>query len=156
MMTVNKLPAFLANLKAMQNKGVFVGIPADKDTRDETGASNATIAFVQEFGSGAKNIPPRPFLIPAIKKAHPKIVSILKDGAKNVLHGEDVHISLEKAGLIGQSAVKKEIVSGSFTPLKETTLQARRNRRKSGKAGTKPLVDTGQMLSSITYVVRNA
>lgn len=156
MMTLNKLPAFLKSLKAIESKGVYVGIPHDKNARTESGASNAQIAMVQEFGSGAKNIPPRPFLVPAIKKVQPKAITILKEGAQKALHGEDIHITYEKVGLVGQSAVQMEIKNGSFAPLKESTLQSRRNRRVSGKAGTKPLIDTGQLLSSVTYVVRDA
>jgi len=156
MMTLNKLPAFLKSLKAMSSKGVLVGIPHDKDSRSDGSETNAQIAFTQEFGSGVKNIPPRPFLIPAIKKIQPKAIEILKDGAIKAMHGEDIHITYEKVGLIGQNAVQNEIKNGSFVPLAESTLRARRNRRKNGKAGTKPLIDTGQMLNSITYVVRDA
>lgn len=154
MMTLNKLPAFLENLKAMQNKSVMIGIPHDKDARKEEGATNAQIGIVQEFGSGAKNIPPRPFLIPGVKEAQKEAIPILKSGAINAMHGEDIEITFNKVGLIGQNHVKAKIVNGQFAPLKASTLATRMRARKSGKAGTKPLIDTGQLLNSITYVVR--
>ena len=154
MMTLNRLSELLKNLKAMESKKVYVGIPHDKDNRQDGKATNSEIAFIQEFGSGAKNIPPRPFLFIGIKSVQERIIEVLRHGGHNALHGEDIHISLNKAGLIGQNGVQNQIKNGEFEALKESTLQARRNRRVNGKAGTKPLIDTGQMLSSITYVVR--
>lgn len=154
MMTVNKLPEFLENLKAMTNKSVFVGIPHDSTRKDSEPYSNAQIGMVMEFGSAIKNIPPRPFLIPALKESQKEAIAILKEGAQQALHGEDIEISFNKAGLFSQNKVKAKIVNGSFEALKQSTLAARMRRRKSGVAGTKPLIDTGQLLASITYVVR--
>jgi hypothetical protein len=154
MMTVNKLPEFLENVKKMSEKCVMVGIPHDKGARADSGYTNAQIAIVQENGSPAKNIPPRPFLIPGIKSAQKEIAEILKDGAKEALHGVSIEIALNKAGLIGQNHVKNQIVNGDFTQLKNSTIVARSRRRKNGQAGTKPLIDTGQLLNSVTYVVR--
>jgi hypothetical protein len=153
MMTLDKLPEFLENLKEMQNKSVFVGIPHDKDNRTTDNKTNAMIGMEQEYGSAIKNIPPRPFLIPGIKDAQEKIAEVLKDGAKAALHGESIEKSLHKAGLIGQNSVKNKIVNGTFAPLAESTLAARRRARKNGISGTKPLIDTGQLLASISYVV---
>jgi hypothetical protein len=138
----------------MSEKCVMVGIPHNKDSRTDSGYTNAQIAIVQENGSGAKNIPPRPFLVPGIKSAQKEVAEILKNGAIEALHGGNIEVALNKAGLIGQSHVKDQIRNGDFEQLAESTLIARRNRRKNGKAGTKPLIDTGQLLASITYVVR--
>lgn len=151
----DNLPKFLENLKAMQTKAVFVGIPHEETRRNECAETNAEIGFLNEFGSAVRNIPPRPFLNTGVKDAQQKIINILKEGGQNALHGEDINISLEKAGLVAQSSVKNKIVNGEFAPLSERTITARQRRRLNGKAGTKPLIDTGQLLSSITYVVRN-
>jgi hypothetical protein len=78
----------------------------------------------------------------------------LKDGAKEALHGASIEIALNKAGLIGQNHVKNQIVNGDFAQLKNSTIAARMRRRKNRQAGTKPLIDTGQLLNSVTYVVR--
>jgi hypothetical protein len=155
MITLDRLHEFLENVKRMSEKCVMVGIPHDKNTRTDTGETNAQIALIQEFGSPVKNIPPRPFLVPGVKSAQKEVVEILKDGATSALHGVSIDTALNKAGLIGQNHVKSQIVNGTFKPLSQTTLAERRSRRKSGQAGTKPLIDTGQLLASITYVVRN-
>lgn len=154
MITVNKLPEFLENLKAMTNKSVFVGIPHDSTRKSDEPYSNAQIGMVQEFGSAIKNIPPRPFLIPALKESQKEVIAILKEGAQQALHGEDIEISFNKAGLLAQNKVKAKIVNGGFESLKQSTILARARRRANGKAGTKPLIDTGQLLASITFVVR--
>ncbi|HET8689342.1 MAG TPA: hypothetical protein VFM18_22255 [Methanosarcina sp.] len=151
----DKLAEVLQSLRMMQSKAVFVGIPLSSDRKDDS-LGNAQIAFIQEFGSDHANIPARPFLRPAIASIKYRVIQELKTGAKLALQGQDMHISYEKAGLIGQSAVKKWIVSGEgFEPLKPSTLYSRQRRRKSTTAGTKPLIDTGQMLNSITYVIKD-
>ena len=151
----NNLPKFLANIKKIETKAVFVGIPHDNDKRKEDGETNAEIAFTQEFGSPARHIPPRPFLMPGIEKAHDKIKDALKEGLREIVKdGADTDKCLQKAGLIGQASVQNEIRTGSFEALKESTIKSRQAARKSGKAGTKPLIDTGQLLSSITYAVK--
>ena len=59
-----------------------------------------------------------------------------------------------KAGLIAQNSVKATITAGEgFAPLAESTLAARKRR---GVSRTKPLIDTGSLLNSITYVIRKA
>jgi hypothetical protein len=60
--------------------------------------------------------------------------------------------ALNAGGLVAQSSVKKQIVSQEgFSPLKQGTLAAR---KRNGFNGTKALIRTGQLLNSISYVVR--
>lgn len=146
----------MSNIKAMVAKSLFVGIPSSETRSDNASISNSQIAFINEFGSDHKNIPARPFLRPAIAQSKENIIKILKDGSLKALQGEDMHITLEKAGLYASTQVKNFIVAGSgFTPLKPQTIKARQNRRSHTTAGTKPLIDTGQMLNSITYAIRD-
>ncbi len=144
-----------ASLELMTSKACYVGIPHE-ETRDD-GISNAQIAFINEFGSDHKNIPARPFMQPALKKVKERVIQEYKAGAKLVLQGYDMNVTYERVGTIARDAIKKQIVSGEgMKPLEDATIKARQYRRKSGKAGTKPLIDTGQMLNSITYVIKGA
>jgi hypothetical protein len=62
-----------------------------------------------------------------------------------------VDIAQNKAGLIAESSVRKKINEGPFEPLAPKTLQERKRR---GRTGEKPLIDTGQLRNSVTYVIR--
>lgn len=143
-------------LQAIQNmagKHVLVGIPADNNARKDGPITNAALGYVHENGSAAHNIPPRPFLVPGMKVAAPKCADVLKGYAKKAVTGDaTIDQGLNAAGLVAQSAVKNRIRSGEgFAPLQPATIAAR---KRQGKQGEKPLIRTGQLMNSITYVVR--
>ena len=66
----------LANIRAVPQKKLLVGIPAEENARGgEIG--NASLGFIHEYGSPARNIPARPFLIPGVQDAEPQAVAML-------------------------------------------------------------------------------
>ena len=172
----DKLAAVVKSITALTGKDVLIGIPdASTDRRpDEVEhgpMTNATLGYIHEFGSPAANIPARPFLIPGVQDAADKYEARLKKAATLALDGNlsGVDAELNKAGMQAASSVKAKINSGDFIPLAEATLRARARRGRQGaqaeldsrKAGNapnndnaKPLIDTGQLRNSITYVVR--
>ncbi len=134
---------------------MLVGIPESAPERDDEPISNAVIGYIQETGSPVNNIPPRPFLVPGVKDAQVPIAAQLGKGAQLALSGQAsaAETALHSAGLTAQNAVRAKLQAGEdFQPLAESTLAARRRR---GRSGTKPLIDTGQLRNSITYVVRD-
>ena len=175
--------AFLAALEELTKNAVFVGIPSTRVTRDPVpgepnAPNNAVIGYVQENGDPAKNVPPRPFLLPAVEENRAEILKRLRAIATAGFAGK---LPLVKSlrvqlGLFAQRAVQQKITEGPFQPLSEVPLQ-RRASRKFGKgaagsrkgarlelarraaglaAGTdfaRPLIDTGQLRRAITYVV---
>ncbi len=161
----NASSKILADLRALTHKEALVGIPAENAGREpEPGEknplNNAEIGYVHEFGStietasgGEVVIPARPHLRPGIASAKEKIADALGAGVKKTLTGEPdaADLALEKAGMIGQNAVRGYITDADFTPLAPATIA---NRKRRGRTGTKPLIDTGIYRRSITYVVR--
>ena len=168
-------------LRALQRDVVLVGIPEGKSSRKKDGAAigNAAIGYIQENGSGANNIPPRPFLVPGVRAVADKCAELLAVGAGDMLDGGESAIrkAMNKAGLVAQASVKNTLVEGAgYEPLSPVTLQLRAWKKEgvhiSGKTvgwaaflvskglasyegvSTKPLVVTGQLLNSITYVIR--
>lgn len=147
----------LQSIQAMAGKFVAVGVPSDKTTRVdqefEGPITNSALAFIHENGSPARNIPARSFLVVGVKTVLDDCVKVLKQYASSAFDkASEIDKGLEAAGLIAQTAVKKRIVSGEgFEPLKDGTLAAR---KRKGHKGTKPLIRTGQLMNSITYVVR--
>ena len=55
-----------------------------------------------------------------------------------------------------RDAIKAKITDGPFEPLKPSTIAARKSKRKSrSNADIKPLIDTGALRNSISYVIRD-
>lgn len=147
-------------LRSLGRDRVLVGIPAETAFREpEPGeppspVNNAQLGFIHQFGSPAKNIPARPFLPEGVRDVQKPIAVALEDAARKTMAGKGASADqvLHKVGLIAQEGVKKRIKTGPFVSLHPQTLAAR---RRKGRKGTKPLIDTAQLLNSITYVVRD-
>ncbi|WCS27240.1 hypothetical protein LOK46_10605 [Methylobacterium sp. NMS14P] len=142
---------------ALTKNGVYVGIPGGDARTPVKGEpappSNATIGYIQEFGAPDQHIPARPFLVPGVQSAQERIVSIYRSAGKAVLTGDfqAIEAAHQKVGLIATDAVRRQIDDGTFAPLSERTLAARKAR---GVTREKPLVDTGEMRRSIQYMVK--
>lgn len=143
----------IAAIQDMAKKHVLVGIPSSENGRNDGSIGNAALGAIHENGSGVRNIPARPFLKPGVAAAADQCVKVLKSAAQNAFTDKNaIDKGLNAAGLIAQASVKKRIVSQEgFTPLKAATLAAR---KRKGAKGEKALIRTGQLINSITYVVR--
>lgn len=179
---IDRVEDILSGLRSLEKAEVMVGVPeetADREDDDERGITNAALGYIHEYGVPDKNIPPRPFLIPGVKNCTGRVARVFKAAAQEALDGKKTtDKTLETAGMIAASSVKKKIQSGPFAPLKPSTIRARkysrgtkRRRRneeaylamiKDGaspanaqaEAGIKPLINTTQLRNSITYVVK--
>lgn len=153
----SKMGEILARVRAMSKKRCLVGIPSSAAARDDGSTiNNAEIGFINEFGSPEANIPPRPHLVPGVRRAQHDVIDILEAGGRAVLtgHQTDVGQSLEKAGLVSVSSVKNLIISGIAPPLAPATVAARR-KGDDEDSGATPLIDTGNYIAHLTYVVRD-
>jgi phage gpG-like protein len=143
-----------AGIEKLATTRVMVGVPAEKGSRsDAEPINNAALAYIHENGAPEAGIPARPFLKPGIDTKQAEITTALEKTGRAALDGnpEAVDRGFNIVGLIGQNAVRAKINTGPFTPLTEATVAARRAR---GRTGTKPLIDTGQLRNSLTYVIR--
>lgn len=127
----------------------LVGIPQEKSSRKSDEITNVELAFIHSNGSPKRNIPPRPFIEPAIAQPEikQKIAERLKAAAVNAIEGNvsAAKKEMDKAGQYGENAVKDYIGSSNLTPNSEATI------RRKGSA--KPLIDTGSLRSSVTHVI---
>jgi len=146
--------SILDALKTLANKDVLVGIPESKDERDDGDIGNAAIGYINENGSPAQNIPPRPHLKPGVRSVEQDFIPHLKSAARKALEGdaEGAVTSLDRAGTVAANGVKRYITITGFTPLADATIA---NRLRRGRTGNKPLIDTGEYRRSITHVVRD-
>jgi hypothetical protein len=183
--------------KKLSRTRVLVGIPADTTERRMTAyqeahnmlrggkapesINNAALGYIHEFGSPARNIPGRPFLVPGVKNSRGRWEKYLRQVAKAALEGQDgiMDRALNAAGQVAVDAVKATITAGIPPPIKPASMAARARHRLGGGAnaaareayrgfheryeagietsvtggGVTPLIDTAQLLNSITYSV---
>ena len=117
------------------------------------GTPVAYVAAIQEFGYPAGNIPSRPFFRNAIsqndgwKPLATKAMSAVVEGRI------ELNQALNQMGLKMAADVKDSITDGSYEALKQSTLDARQSRKRTQGVASKPLIDTAQMLQSVTYAV---
>lgn len=154
-------------LKFAARQKVLIGIPAEKAGRSDGAMDNATLGYIHEYGAPEANIPARPFLGPGIEASEAIIVAELRRAAeKAITLATDGDVAGGKAaitegqhriGLKTVSTIQGRITAGLSPPLLDRTVYARLHRKKNRRSGPdmKPLIDTGKLLASITYVIRN-
>lgn len=158
-LTIDRMHLLRQAMSVLDNGSVLIGIPDDseKNHRNDTPETNSEIAFTNEFGEPAENIPARPFLIPGVNNAMEKNERIMLKGAQEVLTLtgnplDSVHNALEAVGLVSARSAQKMIDDGlSPDPAPYTLMQ----RRLKGFMGEKPLLVTGNLKQSITYIIED-
>lgn len=169
---IDNAQAVLDSLKALANKDVLVGIPADASDREAGKFGNAGIGYINEKGSPAQNIPARPHLVPGVRSVDAQTLPHLKTAARAALDGDTAaaESSLNRAGTVAANGVKRYITTAGFVPLADSTVAARAARGRKGSkaelvsraagnapdnANARPLIDTGEYRRAVTHVVRN-
>ena len=135
---VNKndlLDAVLQKLKLQFGSvevGFFVG------TKYKTGKDVTTVA--RDNDQGTKNIPERPFMIPAGNKAANKTINIT---VHSIAGGMDESQALSRAAIMFKNAIQREITNLKEPPNAESTILK--------KGSSNPLIDTGLMRSKVDW-----
>lgn len=171
--TKQNLRDVLAGVRVLADVEILVGVPSDNADRDDGSTfNNAARAYVHDQGSPEANIPQREFMRPGMKDAEPEVEKKLGNAMRGAMRGNTLvaEQSMHQAGLIAQSAIRKKIDDGIPPPLADMTVRRRAERGRKGAmlemdnrmAGlapslnlAKPLIDTGEMRKSITYVMRS-
>ena len=85
--------------------------------------------------------------------------AIEKSGFEGDVSGakSEIEDGLHRVGLKSVSIIQGRITAGLSPQLAERTVYARLHRKKNRRNGPdmKPLIDTSQLLRSITYVIRS-
>ena len=155
---------FLRAQKIMDSMPLYVGIPEEKTNRDGM-LNNAQLAYLHSNGSAVNNMPARPFLEPAIEQPEVlnKMANQFKEAFISAMDGDQggAYAHLSKAGMYGANAAKQYIGSENLAPNAPITIEGGWMRNKvsgkpfyvKGKGSSAPLIDTGSLRSSITYVI---
>lgn len=140
---IKNLVATLDGLDGLEGKVGWIESASYPD-----GTPVAYVATIHEFGAPSQGIPARPFMRPAVEENGPEWVRQLGEGAKAAANGgiapRDV---LEMVVLRAAGDVAKKIQQVNSPALKPATVKR--------KGSSKPLVDTGQMIQSITGKVES-
>lgn len=152
---IEKLAEVLTSFRQLAKKQVLVGIPASNGFRPDYPITNAQIGYINEVGDPATNLPPRPFLLPGVQAVQPETIQSMKRAAIYALsaHMQAAEITLHKMGLRAQVSVRARITDGPFAPLAPRTISERKRKNKSAPP-FRPLIETGTLRQSITYVIR--
>jgi len=150
--TVDRTEEFLRAIQSLTRKQVLVGIPSSTSGRSGQ-INNAALGYIHEHGSPARNLPARPFLIPAVNRLAPQASALLQKAAEFALNGraDQAQATLEALGMQAATAVKNNILAGGDPKFADLALSTQ---RRKGTPYT-ILVETAQMLNAITYVVRD-
>jgi hypothetical protein len=154
-------------LRELARKRLYIGIPQENDPRPGDPIGNASLGYIHEFGSPARNIPSRAFLVPGVEAALPQMEKHLRAALETALRGElagAIDPNLGNAGTVAVRSVTRKIQAGIPPPLSPVTVARRRirtpgsryRRRATTPAGAIPLIDTGQLIRSIVWVVGKA
>ena len=110
------------------------------------GTSVAYVAAIHEYGHQPSGIPQRSFMRTTTAAKRQEWRDGIKDGAEAVMHGvAGAEQVLEAVGMSAAGDVKQTISTITEPPLKPLTIRR--------KGHSKPLVDTGLLLQSITSKV---
>lgn len=140
----------------LPSDSVYVGIPESAAAREVTKrqkrVNNAQLLWLHTKGSPLRHVPARPVIEPAIEAEGNKqaIVEELKDSIAARLDGDEQKSNqyLERAGIAGMDAAKGWFVDArnNWKPNMPSTI--------ARKGSARPLIDTGQLRKSITYIVK--
>lgn len=129
---------------------VLVGIPQSTSSREGDPVTNAELLFIHTNGSPIRNIPPRPVIKPALKNSKDDINRYRMRILKSAVRGEfnEARDDMERLGLKAQKVCRNwfDNPENGWAPNSPATI--------ARKGSDRPLIDTGELRKSITYVVR--
>lgn len=136
---------FEQTLRDMQNMHVEIGFFPEAHYPD--GKPVAYIATIQEFGYPEGGIPARPFFRPTITQNKTEYGQQFAGAMAGTLAGKipSFASALEQIGGLAAGDISKAISRVTNPPLAQATIDR--------KGSSKPLVDSGLMIQSVTYKV---
>ena len=138
--------ALLKRLKSAKASGVTVGVHEAEGSASHGEVSNIDVALFHEFGT--EDIPERSFIRAWADENEAANSERLRKIGEAVVRGAvpSVEVGLERFGALAVADVQRRIVSGIPPELADSTV--------ARKGSSTPLVDTGQLKSSVTYQVK--
>ena len=151
----------LDEVKKMADYDVLVGWNSDAIATDENNkkVSIAKYAKANNYGVYKNNLPARPFVTNAINnnKYIEEREEVVNQGSKAIEQGRVGHMEVLTAlGMTGVKNIRDSIKNGNWRPNSILTTIRKLNKHKGKDNGyaPRPLIDTGQMIDRVTYVIK--
>ena len=144
------MDAIKKRLEVLRLRGAYVkaGVMGSKARNDGETLTNAQLASIHEFGLG--NAPARPFIRPPFLAHREEYLALLRKSYNEAIIRGDAKAFERVLALIGfkmAADIKNYVTQGAGVPppLAASTIAL--------KGSSRPLVDTGQLVNSITSEV---
>lgn len=142
------LKDYIKKLQTLAGSEVAVGFPANKGLDTPyypTGASVIQVAVWNNYGT--RKIPARPFFDIAAVKIQRRFKARVQADVKLCLAGKlPLQTMLNRWGVDSKGIIQQQITETTSPPNSPATIAAKRSQH--------PLIDTGHMRQSVTYVTR--
>ena len=146
---MNILGDLIFKLNKIINRKILVGIPMQEENAKKV--TNAQKLYYNSMGSPLKKIPSRKVLEPAIEDKLDEIGFELNKGVVMglVAGEEEMDKAYNRAGLMAQQACVNwfDNPKNNWAPNAPYTIKQ--------KGSDSPLIDTGEMRKSITYIIED-
>lgn len=155
---ISKWQALTKRINDAKHISAHVGVLADKGGSAKAGESDLTLvelAAIHEFGSADGHIPERAFIRGTLySRVAEQLKQRVTEAVKNIAEEKtDVKTAIGRLGAWAAAEIKNTISRNEadgygeypYPPLADSTIAA--------KGSSTPLVDTGQLLNSITWEV---
>lgn len=139
--------AYEKNLQQFKDSVVKAGILAkDGSENHSEGITVFQIGMIHEFGVPEKNIPRRSFIRVPIENNIKEITKLIENNhrlvSENVMSAK---IALDRIGIKAQNTIKESFRNNNWKANSRATVKR--------KGSSRPLIDTGQLIGSISYIV---
>ena len=133
--------------KASDANYAAVGVIGTGAAENHDGITNAELASVHEYGTLDGRIPERSFIRATIDEQRDAYRKLAKTLSEKIIDGKLVKTqALDLLGVRAVADIVRKIRSGLEPDITDVT--------KDRKGSSKPLIDTGQLVQSITHAVR--
>lgn len=169
--------AYFKSVSQMKSAYVKVGVLDEGKGGEKHGPDDALtvaqIAAIHEFGTEDGSIPERSFIRSTFDEQRERLTGVAKQLTTRIIAGQaTTEQAMNILGSILAAEVKKKIAAGISPPNAESTARAKAAKGRTGKffkkpaanlgdalaqvgalAAVKPLIDTGRMMNSVTWLV---
>jgi len=139
--------AYEKNLQQFKDSVVKAGILAKDGSQNHSeGITVFQIGMIHEFGVPEKNTPRRSFIRVPIENNIKEITKLIENNHKLVSENAmSAKVALDRIGIMAQNTIKESFRNNDWKPNSRATVKR--------KGSSKPLIDTGQLIGSISYIV---
>lgn len=139
--------AYEKNLQQFKDSVVKAGILAKDGSQNHSeGITVFQIGMIHEFGVPEKNIPRRSFIRVPIENNIKEITKLIENNHRLVSENAmSAKTALDRIGIKAQNTIKESFRNNDWKANSRATVKR--------KGSSRPLIDTGQLIGSISYIV---